>query len=87
MSDTTFPAELNRVARGWPIKAKCRQKLELAQAHLMIALTALHEAPTQENMTNLQSAWSNAWRTLGVCGEYKPGPSGTPSAGNEEKAA
>lgn len=82
-----FPAELNRVARGWPIKAKCRQKIELAHAKLLFALAALHEAPTQENMTNLQCAWSHAWRTLEVCGEYKPGPSGTPREGTKEKAA
>lgn len=82
-----FPAELNRVARGWPIKAECRQKLELAQAHLMIALTALHEAPTMENMAWVNSMWARAQRTLWSCGEYKPGPSGTPSEGTKEKAA
>lgn len=81
----TFPAELNRVARGWPIKAKCRQKIELAHAQLLFALATLHEAPTRENMARLNSQWAHAWRTLETCGEYKPGPSGTPSEGTKNK--
>lgn len=82
-----FPAELNRVARGWPIKAKCRQKIELAHAKLLFALAALHEDPTSENMAWVNSQWANAWRMLVLCGEYKSGPSGTPSEGTKEKVA
>lgn len=82
-----FPAELNRVARGWPLRSQCLTKLRSAHSNLIAALASLHDAPTRENMTWVNGAWAKAERVLMTCGEYKPGPSGTPSEGTKEKAA